>query len=528
MSSKNQQQQQQLQERIRALEQQLEDKDDAYFELSATMVTIQAETTFEIKKMEKATKLEVNLSKEELRRTTQEANQAHMALARLQKQRQQQQIPVHSSTSLPPVAAAAEPVEQKPPSTIFITPNCSPTTVVFHTGPALARHLLMHSTTEDSIHHLLQHVQHSQQLQDTDICWQIMQSTHETNRKLWLKQALLWSATCRAMLRQACCCTTTDNNNTIMQPPSRIQVPIDLEAISSSLLNPLWKPETTPVEQQKSNPFDLQVCKEWMVEICSNPDDWHFISTLLRDCSCDEEREPWFQLATKDLISKWEAFCSTHILTSVRRRRAHSIRPPTAAGGIIISKSAFCQSLHCISDVFKKPIVQDRRAGMAILLDLLEYEVFSKNCNVKLMIGILGFLSTLCEEDTTLLCTKMATTDEEMAQSGLGVTILVLTTSQLQLEQLVDADHECHSQDYKNLEMMRNHTIRLFHQVLRRLRSSGICFSSLIDERKHDYLGVCRQILVSSRVDLAVKTMVRLQMDEIQADREDEEELKLK
>ena len=537
--------QQRLQERIRVLEKQLEEKDDQYFELSATMATIQAETSFEIKRMSKETSLQLNHSKEELRRARLEANQAHLALSQL---RQPASRPPLSSTIAPralsSASAKSRDIENKPPVTVFVTSTSPTASIVFHTGPELARHLLMHVHAEDSIHRLLEHAQHAPQLQDTDLVWQIMQaSSHEgiTTAKMWLQKALALSPMSRAMLRQACCannkpfalrggsrisCQTTDLRSIRGRPD--LQSPtIDLHAISSSLMNPLWRPGTTPSDAAKSNPFDPLLCKEWMAEISSEPQDWRLISILMRDWSNEEEIAPWLPLVVTDLISKWEAFAQSHITTGPRR--VHSTPPCSKQ---VMSKDVFIESLHLLSDVFRKPIID--RAGVAILLDLLEFEIFSKECDFNVILGILGFLSSVWEGDTTLLRTKMATTDEEMAQSGLGVAILVLTASQLRLEECTDKCMEegmdgsaAEVAESKDCEMVRNNTIRLFHQVLRG-RPAGICFSSLIDERRHDYLGVCSQILASHSVYPSIKTMARLQMDEIQADREDEEELKVK
>jgi hypothetical protein len=284
-------------------------------------------------------------------------------------------------------------------------------------------------------------------------------------------------------------------------------------------MNPLWRPGTIPSDAPISNPFDYQVCKEWMVQICNEPQDWPFISILMRDSTSDEELAPWFQLVTTELPSKWEAFAQSHIAAGPRR--VHSIPPST---GQIMTKDVFIQSLHLMSDIFRKPIAD--RVVMATMLDLLEFEIFSIECDFHFILGILGYLSTICESNTSLLRTKMATTEEEMAQSGLGVAILVLTVSQLRLDECIDSS-TTNAADSKSYERVRDHTVRLMHQVLRG-RPAGVCFSSLIDERRHDYLGLCSQILVSHHANPSIKTMVRLQMDEIQADREDEEELKLK
>ena len=526
-----------LQERVQALEKQLEAKDDECFELSATLATIQAETSFEIKKIEKETTLQVNLAKEELRRTTQEANQAHMALRRLQRQQQQQptrQVPVPpTNVDAPRMLHSSSSSEQprvvvEPPSTIFVASSSARS--IFYAGQVLARHLLLNNIdAEDSIYRFLQHAQHTTQMQETTLVWQIMQiSFHEKTKtaKLWLQQALDWSPMSRAMLRQACCGKI---KNTTRQRVSRIQVSssFDLRPIADCLLNPLWKPEMAPPQSQsESNPFNPLICTEWMAEISSDPEDWPVVSTLLQDCACEDERSAWFQLISKDLVSQWEAFAQANLAATVPRR-VHSIPP---FSGPIMSKSAFLQSLHLLSDTFRKPI--EDRAFLAILLDVWESEAFSKACDVHLMKGILGVLSIQCETDMTPLRTKMATTSEEMAQSALGVAILVLTTSQLTLEELKD-DNKTLSLKYKDYARLRDNVIRLFHQVLRG-RPSEICFTSLVDERKHDYLGVCSQILVSrstniiGNADESIKAMVRFQMDEIQADLDDEEEIRMK
>jgi hypothetical protein len=260
MTSNNQQQPpQDLQERLRFLEKQIAEKDEAYFELSATVAAIQADSSYTVKTMEKKTKLQLDRTSEELRRTTQEANQAHMALARLQQQRSPAAaVPVRHNFQQP--TAVGPETSDMPPSTIFITadpPANSPTSVLVpqqpqKNGQALARHLLLQGpmqTPHDSIYNLLQHAQHSE-LQDTDIVWQIMQSSGE-NSKLWLKGALLWSATSRSTLRQAC--ITGDASSTrdvIMTLDPRIRVStdsIDLQAIAERLRNPLWQPSRSPI-----------------------------------------------------------------------------------------------------------------------------------------------------------------------------------------------------------------------------------------------------------------------------------------
>jgi hypothetical protein len=543
MSFNNQQPQppQDLQERLRFLQKQIEEKDEAYFELSATLAAVQAESSYAVKTMEKKTKIQLDRTSEELRRTTQEANQAHMALARLQQQRSlAATVPIRHNFQQP--TAVGPESNDMPPSTIFITeaaPANSPTSVAISqqqkTGQALARHLLLQGPMRkphDSIYNLLQHAQHSE-LHDTDIVWQIMQSSGEHN-KLWLKGALLWSATSRSTLRQAC--ITVDASSTrdgTMTLEPRIQIStdaVDLQAITERLRNPLWQPSPSPISPppSKSNPFDPSICQAWMEEICSDSELWFLIAPLFHDCDSSAEQSPWLVLLSKDLISQWEAFAQEH-MPKDQPRRVHAITPFDTA----MSISPFLQSLQLMSDVFKKlPAVMDR-AVMAIMLDLLEYETFLEKRNVTLIITILSFLSTLAEdtEGLKLLRTKMVTSEEETAQSGLGVAIVILTVAQLNLEELSMDGGELnyHVPEYKRLEMMRNHVIRLFHQVLRH-RTKNVCFTSLIDERKHDYLGVCSQILVApkERTDSSIRTMVRLQVEEVDADRYEEEDLKLK
>lgn len=533
-----QQQNKALQDRIRALEKQLEEKDDENFELAATIATIQAESTYNVKSIEKETKLRLDQTNEELRRATQDANQAHMALARLQQQKQQQQY-------YPPPAPMQLDKPAPPgdlPSTIFVESPVSPTSVsllLLKSGPALAQHLLLCSPTitsssdddsSASVRRMLHHAQYAAQLQDTDIVWKILQEYQMNNSSTnleWLKEGLKWSASSRSQLRQAC--SATSNNHV---EASRIQVATstDLRAIAESLRNPLWKPASIQLDNEKSNPFDPRVCQEWMRDVCSSPNVWHLISTLMQDCTSPEERKPFYRLISKDLISQWEAFAQSRI-SSDKPRRRH-----TAKASSSMTAEAFVDSLHLMTDSFPNAATKlAERTVVAILLDLLETETFLKDRNMQLIVAILSFLSCLCESssDMTLLRTQMVTSDDELSQSGLGVFILVLTASQLTLESMID-DNQQHLQDYKELDMARNHVIRIFHQVLRHVqandRSKGICFSSLIEERQHDYLGVCSQILVAppGRVLPAITTMVRLQMEEMDLDREDEEDANMK
>lgn len=557
------QQKQQLEERVRSLEQQINEKDEAYFELSATVVAIQAESNYVVKNMEKNTKLQLDRTTEELRRTTQEANQAHMSLARLQQQRQHQQHPAtgaaavrHNFQQVPPIAVGPSRTNDKPPSTIFVTSSSNPpmTTVVSqphqHTGQILARHLLLKGSMhqkQDSIYRLLQHAQNSN-LQDADIVWQILQSSHENN-KLWLKEALLLSPPSRSMLRQACCKGANDDTSNgrkdvvmMMEPRIRVNsggdTSIDLHAIAERLKNPLWKPGAvtpTATSTPKSNPFDPSVCRVWMKDVCCNTELWYLLFPLLYDCNSTEERDPWCTLLSKDMIVRWETFMKGYIPKG-RPRRIHSTTTSLLSGGIscnTMSVPSFLQSLQLMGDIFKKTPGMDHRTIMAIMLDLLEYETFLEKRNMELIVAVLAFLSMIVEdvEGLKLLRTKMVTSeDDEMAQSGLGVAIVILTVSQVKLEMLMDGGEvNRHIQEYKMLEMMRNHVIRLFHQVLHH-GTAGVCFTSLIEERKHDYLGVCSQILIAPKdlIDPSIRTMVRIQMEEIEGDREDEEDLKLK
>jgi hypothetical protein len=524
-STEQQRQLIELNERVKSLEKLLEEKDDEYFELSATMATIQAETKFETEKIRRETTMQLKLTKEDLRRTTQEANQAHMALARLKKHHlkyQQESLP--KEMSYRKLTSQSEDVDLRevPPRTIFV-PSERGTKVQYHTGQLLARHLLtQNNDVNDDISSFLNHAQFSSQLTDTNIVWQILQhSYHNTNQisEIWLRQALDWSPLSREFIRRACCVEHKD----IIQPSSRIQYMSqeDYQAVSVRLLNPLWSPGMMDFPIQ-SNPFQTDICQRWMEEICSKPEKWYIISTLLWDCTVDDERLPWYNRIQEGLMTNWESFVKTHLPLGTTRR-THDV---TVGDGMTMSKEAFIESLYLLSDVFHQPLIQ--RSAMAILLDVLEFEICSKNIDFQLILSILVYISLICETDIILIRTKMRTTEEdELAQSGVGVIILILMASQIQLDdRLQETDKEEHGH-HEHFQMLRDHSIRILHQIYLSCRPpNNICFSSVIDEdRWHDYLGACSQVLLSSNsTKETIKLMTRLQLEELQADKEEQDD----
>mmetsp|Transcript_25255 Transcript_25255/g.37291 ORF Transcript_25255/g.37291 Transcript_25255/m.37291 type:complete len:572 (-) Transcript_25255:746-2461(-) len=543
-----------LAERIQMLEQQLAAKDDAYFELSATMATIRAEADVQVRNIQRDSKLELIKTQEELRRATREANQAHTSLARFQQRGQEQQKPQEPKDNL------------NPPSTIYFQASV-PDTVRSRnfdrsTSSILAQHLVNHcgpppkkyDDDDNTINNFLQKSQDSDAMEEEDIIWYILRhsihlfntgSTSTGSAKKWLKDALMLSPSSRSLLRRACSLDsgkTFEASNSVQL--SRIHVDVDLHSVANRLKSPLLKPSWKASQQPSStNPFDAIICQEWMKQICETPDDWCLVSTVLCD-ACDVEVDIWYKLFTKGLKERWEIFTQERLgETHVRRIHPLSTKQKEAP----ISEAAFLESLHLVTrqaeskrrEFFDKSV-------LAILLDLIEYELEDHeleetgDASLPMLLPIFWYISTAF--DLKLLRTRMHTTTEDfLAPSGLAVAISVMTISQSKVQACVEREQEERyyidegspptTKLVQSWKVLRNHTIRLFHQVLRHVQvgrvqlgdEKGLCFSSLLQERRHEYLGTYSQILLLSSIgkdDKLITSMIQLQLEEIEDDRE--------
>jgi hypothetical protein len=525
-NSPEQRQLTELKERIKSLEKLLEEKDDQYFELSATMATIQAEAKFETEKMRRETTMQLKLTREDLRRTTQEANQAHIALARMKKYNQKYQVERTSYSNLPSQSEDLD-LGETPPPTIFVSSERGKT-LHHHTGQLLARHLLViNSEIHDDISFFLNNVQFSSKLCETSIVWQILQhSFHNTTQdsETWLCQALDLSPLSRNLIRRACC----DSHKEGMQNVSRIQYMSqdDIQAISVRILNPLWSPGMmdSPIIAQ-SNTFQTDICKSWMEDVCSKPDKWYIVSTLLWDSGVDDERLPWYTFIQEGILTKWESFVKSYLPVGTTRR-THDIIVDD--NDLVMSKTAFMESLYLLCDIFHKPCME--RSVMAMLLDILEFEIYSKKIDFQLMLSVLIYISHMCQTDTTLIRTKMTKTTEEdgLAQSGIGVIILILMASQIQLDdRMQEETQDKDDTNYERSQALRDYSIRILHHIFLSCRHiHDFCLTSVLveEERWHDYLGACSQVFLSPNTQETIQLMTRLQLEELQAEKEEEEE----
>jgi hypothetical protein len=198
-----------------------------------------------------------------------------------------------------------------------------------------------------------------------------------------------------------------------------------------------------------------------------------------------------------------------------------------------MTEQAFLQSLHLFATVFSQNKFEIDRTVMNIMLDLLEFEFPNRNFDV--VLGIFNFLSA--NFDLQLLRAQSTTAQDERALSALGVSIVIVTKAQLQLGEFMDQhDHDAAAAflepEYRQWERIRNAAVRLFHQVLRHVQADQSnnkpCFSSLLKERQHDYLGVCSHILAANHENNTLQGLVKLQLEEIQSDREEIQSMRLR
>jgi hypothetical protein len=298
------------QQQLEALRRELEAKDEANFDLSATLATVEAETSHRVQQVEKESGDAVKKLEEQLRRAQQEANMARSQAVQLQtKLRQQdqqfqQQVLIQNQHQKPIVtptnltrdtrtATATAPVSsettlhQHLAAVTTVTPQPL-TQLPVSSGQRLAQHLLrttaQYSRCQENNAQLLQHAQQqwvlllsrtatfdSAACTDLQIVTFCIEQCVQTGKQspveplllhlqlTWLQDALSYSPdSCRALVDAIVASTTTKNHDTVLTDyrrsyskrsrPSGIRVAgsVVQDDSFSSIANALMNPLWTP------------------------------------------------------------------------------------------------------------------------------------------------------------------------------------------------------------------------------------------------------------------------------------------
>jgi hypothetical protein len=295
------------QQQLEALRRELAAKDEANFDLSATLATVEAETSHRVQQVEKESGDAVKKLEEQLRRAQQEANMARSQAVQLQgKLRQQDQqfqqqaiiqnqyqkpivTPTNTKAATATTTAPASSettLHQHAAVVTTVTPQ-PPTELPLSSGQRLAQHLLrttaQYSTCQENSAQRLQHAQQQWVLllsrtatfnaatcTDIQIVTFCIEQCVQTGKQspvdpfllhlqlTWLQDTLSYSPdSCRALVDAVVASTTTKNDDTAMTDyrssckrsrPSGIRVAgsVVQDDSFSSIANALMNPLCTP------------------------------------------------------------------------------------------------------------------------------------------------------------------------------------------------------------------------------------------------------------------------------------------
>jgi hypothetical protein len=579
LSNHHHQQQQQQQQSliIQQLQQELEGKDDALFEVSATLAAVQAETQHRIQQVETDAALKIRQSEEALRRAQQEANQAHSQLQRLQKEEEQ----IAGAGVV--VGIGITPEQQQHQKRMKLTDvaavDHSPKTkqqeheTRKRKRSNLAQHLLLHNNGDinDDIYTFLLQAQDSLWT-DAQIGWRILELDTRHRNTHWTEQALRWSPTVRTLLRDACSGGPTVRSTTSIRmrrtTASRISgsesVFNNLDNVAASIREPLSKPNTTPGVVSENALWNSThqkyiICHQWMPLVT---DRFDVLITLFQDVGPDSDHVilPWWKRIQPTLLNH------INIASSSGQRRRRLVLQRTADEDATVVTTADDEQLHFTLQLLtiwwqsSPTFLQDfllesnpslARSVVAILLDRLE----SVMAHLKTLsstststLDIIMFLQTLCSQSAgcMLLRAQMPTTTfgnkggrGPLAPSGIHVLTMLLANIQIRMQDEDEDLQKCTPIQQLSLVKQQSPILRIFWMMMRTIQVSSLLsssssfkipFSSLLEECHHHWLACLNWVLMSAKgdhhgaVDAHDVALVRAMLEEIQNDQEDLEE----
>lgn len=296
------------QQQVDALRQELAAKDEANFDLSATLAAVEAETSHRVQQVENQSGDAVKKLEEQLRRAQQEANLARSQAAQLQSKLRQQeqqfqqqvliqnqhQKPMVTPTNLPrdtrtataPAPVSSEATVHQPAAAVTAVTPLPPTHCSISSGQRLAQHLLRTTAQYSTCQENNARLQHAQQqwvlllsrmatfdsatctdLQLTTFCIEQCVQTGKQSPVdplllhlplTWLQDTLSYSPdSCRALVDAIVASTTTKNHDTVMtdyrrsfkrsrSPGIRVAGSAVQDDSLSSIANALMNPLWTP------------------------------------------------------------------------------------------------------------------------------------------------------------------------------------------------------------------------------------------------------------------------------------------
>ena len=287
-----------LQEQCRLLQQALDAKQEALFELESSLAVIEAEKIYEIRKVQAQGKDETKKLQEALRRSEREATRLHHELSRTVTTAVVTPAVTNSSNNT--IAAAT--VAAAESNTTTSNDNTSTTTTndtINHQQQTLALHLLQTASchSEPPPDFLL-----TTSTNDSNVVWQLMEHclSHDT-KWTWLQEALTWSASSRRMVVRACCSSssTAKSSTTKCRISCHTISREQLEAAQASLREPL---QGTFI-QSDERPYLRDLAHRLLHRLSSHAlqaQSLHILVVLLSDASAAERKS----LA-------WQPFCAT-------------------------------------------------------------------------------------------------------------------------------------------------------------------------------------------------------------------------
>lgn len=516
-----------LQEKVRSLEHALEEQKEEFFDLSATLATVQAETQHEIKQIQQQRDTEIQKVQEALRRTEREATRLHHQLSRTS-------TGPTAPTSAPVVTPAATTNNNAADAASSQHRDTDSSSSSATTRRSLAQHLLQ-TCPRQPPSLVIMAASNSFSTSDLAFVWQLAELCLRLDDEwIWLKHALTWSTAARRIIQQAASEAPISRSTRIS---SSSLTSFQLQQVTQSLYDPLGSSNKTH-EANNDYPYLRDLTTRLLAKL-SAPKHFSIMSVLLSDASPKQRDSLGWQPLCASQSSRIPATILACAVTwldeTTQIRTARSIFEKAGTDLIDTSPEALSSALQIMCQCWSSPRDQPSEWGrimMGCLLDLLEFHVLTQ-ADVQLGLDILRVLkqwSATSLDGVVLLRTQFGISNG-WTSSGIGVVLQlwnrVMTTTCFNddnLSQSLVLASEC----VRLLNLILQH---LQHQRQRAEASKqfqGLCsFSSVLQEYCELHRSSCHLTLASNeRFSPDIRQLVRLQLEEIDMDEEEMEEMR--
>jgi len=506
-----------LQERCRVLEQELEEKDESMFELSATLATVQAEAQHEVKQVRKETRDEITKYQEALRRTEREATLLHHQLSNVTtaKNNNNNNNNNNAVVQQPPAAPVV------PAATITTTDT---TTQQQQQRPSLALVLLQSNIAKIPPPHVVVAAANTHS-SDVAFIWQLTEHCllHNTDWSWW-KQALMQCATARSMIRTSCG-TFGKKSRIVCQNTT----PLELQQIATSLLESQCSGDNNTTS---SSPYLQDLCQRLWHKLTCSTQYLDLVHVVLMDASPQECTALCWQPLCATLQSPIPIlllqYAKSKCCSSNGRRLEYTNDDDVV---VVVDDSTLLLALFTLQSSWPSldntTTINDKdwaRTIMAVLLDLLEFDILpniQQQQQQLLACSILQVLQKWCMSQCGVVWMHtLFGIQEYWACTGMSVVVRLWNS----IDNTTVA-----------AECVRVLHLVLWHVRRQRERSESLfsqqeedphSFRSLLVEHAELHKAACNHMVVNKDIPTSLRQLAAMQLHELALDEEELEDVR--